>query len=402
VPPRGRSHRDAPFADRIVHHAITAVLEPVWEGRFLPWSFANRRGLGTHAAMRHVAAGVERFRFSLQLDVRRYFPSIDHAILKGLVARHVREEPLLTLVRLVIDSGAGLLTREWKPVLFPGDDLLALARPKGMPIGNQSSQFLANVMLHPVDLCVAHEIKPGLAARYVDDIVLLDDDLGKLRAAREVITEGLGALRLVPHPDKTRLRSTNDGLTFVGYRLTKAGRRAPTQIGHPVPPSTPVAGRVLRGRRDRTGRRADGPRRDAGTQSAGPRSRRGGAGARHTSVREASMNRESPIFSRAYDLARETCKLTESFPRSRRAVLGRRLEEAAFDLHAALAGAASIGAPGEHLREADAALTRYRFCLRLACDLQLLSAGRTEEVGRIVSEIGRLLGGWQRKLASAR
>jgi RNA-directed DNA polymerase len=219
----------APFPDRIVHHAITAVLEPVWERRFLPWSFANRRGRGTHEAMRHAFRGVQRFRYSLQLDIRRFFPSIDHELLKGLVARHVREERLLELVGLVIDSGAGLLASEWLPVLFPGDDLLSLTRAKGMPIGNQTSQFLANVMLHPVDLCIAHEFKPGLAARYVDDLVLFDDDFGKLRAAQERLTEKLAELRLVPHPRKTQLRSTKDGLTFVGYRLTRQGVRLPRE-----------------------------------------------------------------------------------------------------------------------------------------------------------------------------
>jgi hypothetical protein len=111
---------------------------------------------------------------------------------------------------------------------------------------------------------------------------------------------------------------------------------------------------------------------------------------------------ESPIFARTYDLARETCKLVEAFPRSRRAVLGRRLEEASFDLHEALAAAAKSPSPAPLLLTADVALTRYRFCLRLAQELGLLSPGRLEEIGRIVAEVGRLLGGWQRKLGSAR
>ena len=110
---------------------------------------------------------------------------------------------------------------------------------------------------------------------------------------------------------------------------------------------------------------------------------------------------ESPLFARVFDLARETLKLSESFPRSRRAVLGRRMEEAAFDLHAALANAAKAGAAARPLlAQADAALTRYRFCLRLACDLELLSEGRLEEIARLVAEVGRLLGGWQRKLTA--
>ena len=79
---------------------------------------------------------------------------------------------------------------------------------------------------------------------------------------------------------------------------------------------------------------------------------------------------ESPLFARAYDLAKVTMQLVESFPRSRRAVLGRRLEEASMDFHARILAAAK-GAPGA-LAEADAALGRHQFALRLANDLGLL------------------------------
>jgi len=111
---------------------------------------------------------------------------------------------------------------------------------------------------------------------------------------------------------------------------------------------------------------------------------------------------ESPLFSRAFDLAKETCRLVESFPRSRRAVLGRRLEEAAFDFHAAIAVAAGAKDPRPRLAAADEALVRHRFCLRLAGELGLLSEGRLMEIARVEAECGRLLGGWQRKLDATR
>jgi hypothetical protein len=217
----------APFADRVVHHAVAAAIEPLWEARFVGWSFANRRGRGTHAALARARQGAARFRWALKLDVQRFFPSVDHAVLRALVARHVRDGHLLALLGHIIASGAGILTREWKPVLFPGDDLLALARPKGMPIGNQTSQLLANVYLHPLDLFVAHQVKPGLAVRYVDDLLVFDHDRSRLHDARAAIEEKLASLRLRAHPGKTRLWDVRQGVPFVGYRIFPWGARLP-------------------------------------------------------------------------------------------------------------------------------------------------------------------------------
>jgi hypothetical protein len=217
----------ASFADRVVHHAVTTAIEPLWEARFVAWSFANRRGRGTHAALAQAARGAARFRWVLKLDVQRFFPSADHAVLLSLLARHLREKPLLDLLGLIVASGDGVLASEWKPTLFSGDDLLALARPKGMPIGNQTSQFFANVYLHPLDLLVAQVIKPGLAARYVDDLLLFDDDRGRLHDARAAIESKLAELRLRAHPRKTRLHDVREGVPFVGYRILPSGVRLP-------------------------------------------------------------------------------------------------------------------------------------------------------------------------------
>ncbi len=217
----------APFADRVVHHAITAAIEPTYERRFLPWSFANRRGRGTHAALAQALHGAARFRWVLKLDVQRFFPSVDHAVLLALLRNVVHERALLELIERLLASGNGLLASEWKPVLFPGDDLLALTRPKGLPIGNQTSQFFANVLLHPVDLLIAQRLQPGLAARYVDDILLFDHDRGRLHDARAAIEEKLALLRLRAHERKTRLWDAREGVPFVGYRVFPWGAKLP-------------------------------------------------------------------------------------------------------------------------------------------------------------------------------
>ena len=95
---------------------------------------------------------------------------------------------------------------EWKLTILP-DDVLALTRPKpkGLPIGNQTSQFFVNIMLLPLNLVVAHRVQPGLAMSYVDDVVLSDDDLGKLKAARELLDGEVARLRLRFNTRKKRL-----------------------------------------------------------------------------------------------------------------------------------------------------------------------------------------------------
>jgi retron-type reverse transcriptase len=120
---RGKVRRvaAAPFADRIVHHAVVNALSPVWERRFMGWSCANRQGRGTHDAMRRAVAGARRCRFALSVDVARFFPSVDHEVLKGLVARHVAGGPLLNLVGRIIDSGRSVLRiGRTGPLLGPG------------------------------------------------------------------------------------------------------------------------------------------------------------------------------------------------------------------------------------------------------------------------------------------
>jgi RNA-directed DNA polymerase len=219
----------APFADRVVHHAVAAAIEALWEARFVGWTFANRRGRGTHAALARALHGAARYRWALKLDVQRFFPSADHRVLLSLLERHVRDGALLRLIEHIVSSGDGVLTREWKPVLFPGDDLLALARPKGMPIGNQTSQLFANIYLHPLDLFVAHQLKPGCAARYVDDLLIFDNDRGRLHEARARIDEKLASLRLVAHPGKTRLWDVREGVPFVGYRVFPWGAKLPRE-----------------------------------------------------------------------------------------------------------------------------------------------------------------------------
>ncbi len=215
--PKPRQISAAPFRDRVVHHALTRVLEPVFETRFTHYSFASRKGFGQHRALELARRACARHPYVLKCDIRKYFPSIDHEILKDLLARVVKCRPTLELAGCIID---GSNQQEDATAYFPGDCLFTPhERRRGLPIGNQTSQFFANVYLNPLDHFVLRELRPELYLRYVDDFLLFGEDKRELAGMAERIREFLGGLRLRPHERKCRVHRCADGLTFLGWRL---------------------------------------------------------------------------------------------------------------------------------------------------------------------------------------
>ncbi len=213
--PKRRLISAAPYRDRVLHHAVMNVLEPILERRFYPHSFACRQGRGTHAASRTLQRLLRRHRHCIQMDVRKFFPSIDHQLLKKTFRRAVADRRLLDLLDRIVDgSNPQEGVQEW----FPGDDLFTPAlRPRGLPIGNLTSQWFANWFLDALDHWVSRWRQVGGYVRYCDDFVLLDDDPGKLRAMAAAVPEFLAGLRLRVHND-LQVRPSAAGLTFVGYR----------------------------------------------------------------------------------------------------------------------------------------------------------------------------------------
>lgn len=149
--PKRRLISAAPFADRVVHHALCNVIEPAFERSFIRESFANRVGKGNHRALDHAQYCARRFDYVLQLDVRKFFPNIDHLLLTALLAKKIQDRDLLELIVQIMAHGENGQSAEADYGLFSGDDLLAFSRPRGLPIGNLTSQFWANVFLNPLD-----------------------------------------------------------------------------------------------------------------------------------------------------------------------------------------------------------------------------------------------------------
>jgi retron-type reverse transcriptase len=238
--PKPRIISAAPYPDRVVHHALCTIIAPLFERTFIHDSYANRIGYGTHRALHRFTHYCRSQPYILQADIRKYFPNIDHTILKALIRRKIKCPQTLWLIDQIIDNShhvcphpsplpEGEGTRVLAPFSpgrrvgdegkFPGDDSLpSLERPRGLPIGNLTSQFFANVYLNGFDHFVTETLRvPYL--RYVDDFALFSGDRAFLADARLAIEAYLSTLRLQLHPAKTQLSETRHGASFVGFRV---------------------------------------------------------------------------------------------------------------------------------------------------------------------------------------
>lgn len=221
--PKRRWVSAAPFRDRVVHHALCNVVEPLFEPSFIFDSYACRKGKGTHAAADRATKFARASQYVLQCDVSDYFASIDHEILLGLLERKIGCRDTMGLIRRILGAGGGRVSA---PLHFPGDDLFTPhERHRGLPLGNQTSQFFANVYLDRLD----HLLKDGMGVRryirYVDDLLLFGDGKAELWETLAAIREGLAGLRLVLSERKTRLQPVAVGFGFVGYRIFPDHRR---------------------------------------------------------------------------------------------------------------------------------------------------------------------------------
>jgi retron-type reverse transcriptase len=221
--PKRRMVSAAPFRDRVVHHALHAAILPLFERRFIHDSYANREGKGTHRAVARYEHYRDRHRYVLRCDIFRYFPSIDHDILKQDAARVVACRQTRALMDVIIEG-----SNPQEPVFlhYPGDDLFTpYQRRRGLPIGNLTSQLFANVYLDPVDHALKDRLRAPGYVRYVDDLAVFHSDIGALHALRDALRDELAKRRLSPHPAKTWVAPTSDAATFLGFELLPGGRR---------------------------------------------------------------------------------------------------------------------------------------------------------------------------------
>lgn len=222
--PKRRAIARAPFADRVVHTALVALLEPVFLRSALPCDTACRVGFGTGRAVLEAHRLMRHHRFAMHLDIRAYFPSLDPAMVLELVARRVEDPPFLAVLERVLASGSGLgdgatvrswlgLPADWPP---PG---------RGLPVGAHTSQFLAtHVVLLELDHFIKRVLKVPGYVRFVDDLLLFGDRRADLRAWRSAIADWLWTERglKLKHPEAPVL-SCAGHMDALGFRLRRAG-----------------------------------------------------------------------------------------------------------------------------------------------------------------------------------
>ena len=228
--PKRRLISAAPFRDRVVHHALCNLIEPLFEARFIADSYANRLGKGTHQAVDRCQQWARRHPYVLRLDIVKHFPAIDHSILAGQLRRVVMEGEVIKLVEIILASGDGLAEQDYEPPLFAGDDLLALCRPRGLPIGNLTSQFWSNCYLHPLDLFVKRELGCTAYLRYVDDFALFADSKAQLYRWKRAIAERLAGLRLRLHEREAQVLPVRCGIPWLGFVVYPTHRRVKARV----------------------------------------------------------------------------------------------------------------------------------------------------------------------------
>lgn len=231
--PKTRVITVAPFCDRVVHHALIDPLEPLLDRRLCFESFSCRRGKGTHKALNHAQRMLRRHAWFLKLDVKAFFPSLSHAVVMATLARIVKDPEVLRLVeRILAAHGTGE------------------GGARGVPIGNLTSQWFANLVLGRLDHQVKQELRIPGYVRYMDDFVLFAEDKATLQAAHGWIERWLGEeLSLRLKPTATQLAPASEGLPFLGIHLWRGTRRL-----RPANRRRTVARLATRGRQFAAGR----------------------------------------------------------------------------------------------------------------------------------------------------
>jgi len=232
--PKLREIFAADFRDRVVHHVLVGYLEPILEKIFIYDSYSCRKDKGTHKAVgrlrgfiRKASNNGQKLAYYLQLDIKSYFSNIDKKILFDLVRKRTGNKDVLWLAEKIIfhDCTKDYILRDKDKIfnaISRGNTLFGKDNKKGVPIGNLTSQFFANVYLDVLDQFVKHRLKCRYYVRYTDDFVLLNTSVEKLRFWQEKIKEFLESeLKLELNARRTKLQQVSNGIDFLGYIVRK-------------------------------------------------------------------------------------------------------------------------------------------------------------------------------------
>jgi len=203
--PKKRLIQAPPFKDRIVHHALVQVIEPLFERKFIYDSYACRVGKGTHAAMYRVLSFERQAKqnyghfYILKGDISQYFPSINHKVLKRIIRQTIRDKDTLWLIDRIIDFGG--------------------ENGRGVPIGALTSQLFANIYLNEFDHFIKDELSVKFYVRYMDDFVIIHTNKDYLKQLLCKIEDFLWSRLVLRLNLKTQIFLYTQGINFCGYRI---------------------------------------------------------------------------------------------------------------------------------------------------------------------------------------
>lgn len=203
--PKTRRISKSEFRDRIVHHALCNIIEPLFDKTFIYDSYANRKGKGVLKAIKkfnqfklRVSKNNTSTCYVLKADIEHYFETVDHKVLLGILSRRIKDDKIHWLIRIILSNYCS----------------------KGMPLGNLTSQFFANVYLNELDQFVKHKLRAKFYIRYVDDFVILNPSKSLLDNYRQQIGLFLNSnLQLKLHPFKVKILDYNRGIDFLGLKI---------------------------------------------------------------------------------------------------------------------------------------------------------------------------------------
>ena len=209
--PKPRNIHKAQVRDRILHHAIFQVLNPIFEPGFISASFSCREGYGTHKGVQYLQNTLRKATqngrvscFALKCDVKKFFDTIDHDILLAILKKKIKDEDTIWLLKQIVSS-------------FSSNHSL-LGIEKGVPIGNLTSQLFANIYMGELDRFIKRELKVKYYLRYTDDFLIISEDKEYLEKVLPPIVSFLQEeLRLKIHEEKTTIQKTSQGVDFLGY-----------------------------------------------------------------------------------------------------------------------------------------------------------------------------------------
>ena len=204
--PKQRLIHKATVNDRLLHQAIVSAIEPNFERQFIYDSYSCRIGKGSHAGVKRLQTFLRRASknntqtvYALKCDIKQFFASMDHAILRQLLGNQVQDLQVMQLLDQVINSLSGDLG-------------------KGIPLGNITSQLFANVYLHELDWYIKHVLKEKHYLRYCDDFIIISNSREYLEELVHPMAQFLEQrLKLALHPDKVTIRTWSQGIDFLGY-----------------------------------------------------------------------------------------------------------------------------------------------------------------------------------------